>query len=176
MPTIEIVSVGSKEVPDLPCYDGFAYIAEGGVVSHRGLFQKELDKNDGIIVHLANKEFEGEEDEGWFAGGIMNWDDDSGFDPVVFEKHRFPDVIDLLERLIVESPCSEVIFLTDYQFGPEKSEVAENSISMPEFVDLHTQRKLRYNKLYRIRNISSNKSSEAMAFIAAPPICVQQKK
>jgi hypothetical protein len=152
MPTIEIISVDASSVPDIPRFEGFAYIAEPGVISHRGLFQDELEKGNGIIVHLANKDFEGEEDGGWFAGGLMEWEDaDSESDPVVFERHRFSDVVDLLKRMIEVSPKNEAIFLTDYQFGPEEKDISNEILSLPAFVDLHQQRRLRYNTLYRIK-------------------------
>ena len=72
MPTIEIVSIDCSAIPDLPCYRSFAYRAETQLVSHRALFQPIFDKLNGIIVHLENKEMEGEHGM-WFAGGIMDW-------------------------------------------------------------------------------------------------------
>jgi hypothetical protein len=157
MPTIEIISIGASSVPDLPRFDGFAFIAEPGAISHRGLFQDELDKETGIIVHLGNKAFEGKEDGPWFAGALMEWDDN---DSVVFESHRFPDVVDLLKSMLEVSPKDEVIFLTDYQFGPEKRTINNEAITISEFIDFHQQKRLRYNTLYRLKGSTSNKSLE----------------
>ena len=42
------------------------------LVSHRGLFQKELDKNNGIILHLGNKDHGR---NGFFFGSeLIDWD------------------------------------------------------------------------------------------------------
>ncbi|MBU1239027.1 hypothetical protein KKF84_13270 [Myxococcota bacterium] len=167
MPSIEIVSIGALNVPELPKFDGFAYIAEPGVISHRGLFQDVLDKENGIIVHLANKEYEGDEEGGWFAGALMEWGENlSENDPVVFEQHRFQDVIVLLRRMIESSSRNEVIFLTDYQFGPKKRVINNKEISISEFIDFHQQRRLIYNSLYRIKETPSNKSKPPGAYDA----------
>ncbi|MEM9274569.1 MAG: hypothetical protein AAGA80_16645 [Cyanobacteria bacterium P01_F01_bin.143] len=151
MPTIEIISIGTETVPDLPRFNQFAYIVEPGVLSHRGLFQDVLDKETGIIIHLANKELEGEEDGGWFAGGLMEWNDTEN-EPVVFQSHRFIDVVDLLQKLVEISPKNELIFLTDYQFGPEARTIKKELLTILEFIDYHQQKKLTYNTLYRIRD------------------------
>ena len=153
MPTIEIISVGARTVANLPKFRGFAYIAEPGVLSHRGLFQDVLDKETGIIVHLANKEFEGDEEGGWFAGYLMDWDDtDSDYVPVRFQPHRFSDVLSLLKKMINASPHNEIIFLTDYQFGPDERIISEETLSISNFSKLHQQGELTYNTLYRIKD------------------------
>lgn len=152
MPTIEIISIAAPIVPELPQFKGFAYIAESGVVSHRGFFQDVLDKETGVIVHLANKEFEGDEDGGWFAGHLMEWEDtDSDYVPVRFQQHRFSDVVNILKIMLSASPKNEAIFLTDYQFGPEERTIIENIISIADFSELHQQGELTYNTLYRIK-------------------------
>jgi len=68
VPTIELISIGCQRVPKLPKYRSFAHIVDTKLESHRGLFQHVFDSLTGVIVHLANKSFEGKEDCGWFAG------------------------------------------------------------------------------------------------------------
>ncbi len=93
MPTIEIISVNATKIPKLPKFSSFAYIAEDQLISHRGLFQDVLNKEKGIIVHLANKDLEGEEEGGWFAGLLMEWgNEDEESEPIKFEKHRLEDL------------------------------------------------------------------------------------
>ena len=82
MPTIELISLGCVELPKIPKYEHFEYILEDRLLSHRGMFQKYLDKEQGVIVHLGSKELEGEEDF-WFAGGLIEWGEGTIDLPVV---------------------------------------------------------------------------------------------
>ena len=146
MPTIELISIGCPKVPELPKYPSFAYIADTELVTHRSLFQNIFDSLTGVIVHLANKSFEGEEDGGWFAGMIMDWEDD---DALVFLPETRLDVSDLMQRLIAASPERRITFSTDYQFGGERQEGGE--ITFSEFFRLHDERALRYNRFWYVR-------------------------
>lgn len=148
MPTIELISIGCKRVPNLPRYDSFAYIAETKLVSHRGLFQQVFDSLTGVILHLANKDFENEPDGGWFAGQVMDWKDDSN--ALVFLPDSLLDVRDLMKRLLKDSPENRIVFSSDYQFGGKRREHGE--IIFEKFFDLHARRRLRYNSLYFIRS------------------------
>jgi hypothetical protein len=146
MPTVELISIGCPKVPELPKYSSFAYIAETELVTHRSLFQNVFDSLTGVIVHLANKEFEGEEDGGWFAGMIMDWDDS---DALVFLPDSRRDVADLMQRLIAVSPERRITFSTDYQFGGDRQECGE--ITFSEFFRLHDEHALRYNRFWYVR-------------------------
>lgn len=146
MPTIEIVSIGCPQIPDLPRYPSLAYIAETTLQSHRELFQSVFDSLSGVIVHLANKELEGEEDRIWFAGRLMNWEDDEA---LVFLPDAHSDVTDLMQHLIAASPHHRIIFSTDYQFGGERQECGETTLT--DFFDLHDRQALRYNTLYFVK-------------------------
>lgn len=99
----------------------------------------------GVVVHLANKEFEGEEG-GWFAGMIMVWDDDEA---LVFLPEARRDVADLMQRLIVASPQRRITFSTDYQFGGERQACGE--VTFSEFFRLHDEYALRYNRFWYVR-------------------------
>lgn len=166
MPTIELISIGCPKIPELPRYDSFAYIAETELRSHRDLFQSVFDTLTGIIVHLANKDMEGHEDGGWFAGKIMDWlgggtitipllevneeiMDGQEDETLLFLPDTLLDVRDLMQRLLAASPEKRIVFSTDYQFGGKRRECGE--ITLSRFFDLHAKQKLRYNHLWFIK-------------------------
>jgi len=150
VPTIELISIGCPEKPALPRYDGFAFIVEKELRSHRGLFQSVFDTLNGVIVHLANKDMEGYEDGCWFAGMIMDWQEDETEDEaLVFLPDTLLDVRDLMQRLLAASPEHRITFSTDYQFGSERRECGE--ILFSRFFDLHARRELRYNHLWYVK-------------------------
>ena len=146
MPTIELISIGCTKVPKLSRYPSFAYIAETKLVTHRSLFQNVFDSLTGVIVHLANKSFEGKKDGCWFAGMIMDWDDGKA---LVFLPETRRDVADLMQRLIRASPERRITFSTDYQCGGRRRECGELTLS--EFFRLHDKHKLRYNRFWYVR-------------------------
>lgn len=146
MPTIELISLNAGTIPQLPSYSSFAYIVEPDLVSHRGLFQHIFDRCKGYIVHLGNKEFENNKDGFWYAGRIMNWEEDA----VVFLKETLSDLMDLIQRMIDSSPNNEILFSTDYQFGPQKP-VDFGAVFIDEFYELHRLKKLRWNSIYKIQ-------------------------
>lgn len=154
MPTIEIISINANAIPELPLYGSFAYILERELISHRGLFQKIFDKLEGYIVHLGNKEFEHDKDGPWFAGMIMDWTDDEG-NPIIFLDNTLEDLKDLMKRMIESSPSNEILFSTDYQFGPDEPKDC-GTISFSEFFELHSSRLLRWNATYIIKAEQGN--------------------
>ena len=151
MPTVEIISINATDIPNLPKYERFAYFAEEGVVSHRKLFQHELNKFDGFIVHLANKEFEKSKEGWWFAEKLFDFSKDDSYQTIRFISLVIPEVIDILTKMIEASPNGEIIFLTDFQMGPEQSQILNKPINLNEFLILHEDEKLRFNALYRIK-------------------------
>lgn len=60
------------------------------------------------------------------------------------------DLKDLINRIIDSSPCNEILFSTDYQFGPDESE-DYGTISLADFFGLHSLGKLRWNTIYTIK-------------------------
>ncbi len=145
MPTIELVSINCPEVPALPRYRTFAYRADRSLVSDRGLFQPEFSSLHGVMVHLANKELEHSRAR-WFAGTLVDWPCDDAF---IFRSEIRDDVMDLMHRLLQASPRQRLAFATDYQFGGERQECGE--ITLSQFFQLHDRHALRYNCLWYIR-------------------------
>ena len=173
MPTIEIVSIGTNYIPDLPRFDTFACMVEAELQSHRSLFQEDFDSVSGVIVHLGNKEFQEDFDKGevgvWFAGQLIDWSDgktiiiptvDPDFDEPQwwgedqsygfrFLSNVFCEVCELLSLLLEHSPVKQVFFSTDYQFGPSKA-MKRMSCTLRSFIDEHDANGLRWNCLYQI--------------------------
>ena len=145
MPTIELISIDCPEAPPLPRYPSFACRADAALVSRRGLFQPVFDSMHGVMVQLANKELENAK-SCWYAGTVMDWPCD---DALIFRSETRDDVMDLMRLLLQASPQHRLAFATEYQFGGEKRECGE--ISLSEFFNLHDRHALRYNTLWYVR-------------------------
>ncbi|HEX2948597.1 MAG TPA: hypothetical protein VHV83_03360 [Armatimonadota bacterium] len=152
MPTIELVAIDCRAIPDLPSYQSFAYRVDTQLESDRALFQPVFEALNGIMIHLANKDFEGDDNGPWFAGAIMDWTQTGSHckQVLIFLPETRDEIIDLMQRLLCASPQHRITFSTDYQFGGERRICSE--ITLADFVNLHDQRSLRYNELYFIRS------------------------
>lgn len=153
MPTIELVSIGCIQPPDLPSYRSFTYCTETELQSHRGLFQQVFDGLKGVIAHLANKELEHTKAGCWFAGDLINWnetgDDAKGeTSTLIFQSDALLDIRDLMQRLLAASPQKRIIFSTDYQFGGNRRE--RGNISLSQLFELHANRELHFNHLWHV--------------------------
>ena len=165
MPTIEIVSLGCKRL--LPIKNStfpFLVLQNTKLVSHRGLFQNELDKQTGTILHLGNKDMGR---TGYFFGNeLIDWDavdekndsitdDDKkritgelkvfAFAPLMFEP-----VIKLLNLAIKYSPISTCFFYTDIQNGSEPG-LMNGIITLDDFVNKQYREYYIFNTLYEIK-------------------------
>jgi len=169
MPTIEIVALKCETLPNLPLFENLAYIAERQLQSHRGIFQSEFDQTTGIILHLGNKELEGQEDGGWFAGELIEWGNEEIIIPQIekvggdeqwwgedqsfmfrFAPEVFTELKVLLEFLLEQLPIKQLYFTTDYQFGPSEG-IKRPNYSLRRFFEEHDNAGLRWNCLYQIR-------------------------
>jgi hypothetical protein len=172
MPTIEIVSLECREVPDLPTFTSFAYLAEDRLQSHRALFQSEFDGISGVIIHVGNKELQQDLDRGeismWWAGGLIEWGQGEITIPTInpdlggdqrwgegqvhmfrFLPHVIPDLRRLLTLLREHSPLKQAYFSTDLQLGPEKV-VQPVWYTISTLFEIHKHWGLRWNTLYRV--------------------------
>ena len=176
MPTIEIISIKSNGLELNQDDFNLSIIEENILESHRGLFYDFLLKQKGTIIHIGNPNFKNEKEGGIFAGDIINWEfEDPEFEDkqeglkIDEENHwanqnflfQFKTVykseIEKIMLVAVEnSPIQKVYFLTDYQFGPEKSKfsIAKDLI---EFWKQHDQHGLNWNTLYEIE-LKENKA------------------
>jgi len=146
MPTIEICAVGQCE-PIAFSSEDFALEAERTLQSHRSLFENDLAALDGCIYHLGNKECE---TRGFFFGGRLlseNHLEDSSI--LEFRPNVKPSVSALMSALYNATDTEYLLFLTDYQFGPEN--IARQSFpSLQAFWQAHDAKELRLNALYSI--------------------------
>lgn len=169
MPTIEIVSVNTWEFPFEQDDFTIAVQKENRLISHRHLFQDYLDHLQGVILHLGNNNYIDNHEQEFFAGDLIDWDFEGKtvlfpvFDheekkhaagtgqSLVFqflpEYHK--EIDQLLSLAWQHSPVDQVIFLTDFQMGPEKEmHVALQSIE--ELWRIHHTQGLQWNTAYII--------------------------
>jgi hypothetical protein len=150
MPTIEIASVNSSGL-DLNQEDfEVAIIEENKLESHRGLFYDFLIKQQGTIIHIGNPDMKNVKDGGYFAGDIIDWDFDSET-KFQFRTEYIKDLNRILQIAFEKSPDHKVYFLTDYQFGREKSNLTE-VYNLTDFWKEHDSYGLNLNTLYEMKN------------------------
>lgn len=154
MPSIEIVCIGQTAVSHFESLP-FIVEAETRLVSHRKphpLFQAEFDALTGCIYHLLNPT------ESWDAYLLLDTslecmerapepDEDSIIWSLSFRAEYAPAVHSLLETLLEASPVGQVLFTSDYQFGPERRRYTE-PLTLEQFWALHEEDRLHMNALY----------------------------
>jgi hypothetical protein len=154
VPSIEIVCIGQFEISQ---FDNLPFLveAENRLVSHRKphpLFQKKLDALQGCIYHLLNPT------ESWDAYLLLDTsielmkrapepDEDSLIQALRFRPEYAPAVHAFLKTLLEASPVGQVMFTSDYQFGPE-GRLYTNPFTLNEFWSLHDADRLHLNALY----------------------------
>jgi hypothetical protein len=152
MPTIEIVSINAIELQLIQDDFDIAIIEENKLNSHRSLFFNFLQQNKGVIIHIGNPELKKEKETGFFGGQIIDWN----FEPEeetqcrfkFLEKHK-NDIDRLLKIALEKSPIKKILFLTDYQFGPEKESI-ELINTITNFWERHDNEGIEFNKLYEM--------------------------
>ena len=150
MPTVEIVAVNARAVPALPEYRRFAWRGSTKLISDRSLFQPVLDRLAGAIIHLGDRS-DHPDDPSWFCGHIIkNRSVEESWQEFQFDDDAKVEVADLLRRMQQASPQRHVIFLTDFQFGPDDPLEREFE-TLAELWKTHDYQMLRHNTLYHIR-------------------------
>ena len=154
MPSIEIVSVGQIEVSD---FSHLPLAVKGGTTlksdrSPHPLFGEDFDALKGCIYHLGNPDLKIRKEGLFFAAQLLS-DRSVHASPSTFLEFRaefVPAVSELLASLIRSSPVNQVLFTSDYQFGP-KQPLRSSPVTLSEYWSLHDSRKLRLNGAYPIR-------------------------
>jgi hypothetical protein len=182
MPTIEIASLNSNGLEINQDDFDIAIIKENRLESHRGLFYDFLSKQNGTIIHIGNPDYKNDKDNGFFAGNLINWEFEA---PEFGEKQKGlnvdeenhwanqdflfqfkpeykNEIRELMQIAIETSPNQKIYFLTDYQFGPEKSEIIILN-DLKEFWDQHEQSGLNWNTLYEIETKDKKHESTTKA-------------
>jgi hypothetical protein len=153
MPSIEIVCVGQIELCDFS-HLPFAVKGETTLKSYRSpssLFEQDFDALKGCIYHLGNPDLKIRKKGLFFAADLLSdrsvHASRSTF--VEFRPEFVPAVSELLASLIGSSPVNQLLFTSDYQFGP-KPPLRSSPVTISEFWSLHDSRKLRLNAAYPV--------------------------
>lgn len=161
MPTIEIVSLKSKGLNLNQDLYNIAIIEEKErLESHRGLFYQMLIEESGVIVHLGNSEFRYDNEGGFWAGELLDWDNMDTISKFFFLDKYKKDVNSILETAIEKSPVSKIYFLTDCQTGNKPDII--NVFSVENFWKLHDNIGLRINTLYEMYSIKDKKIKKVL--------------
>jgi hypothetical protein len=154
MPSLEIICISQREpgnFSDLP----FRVQAEKKLVSHRSpkpLFQSDFDKLHGCIYHVSDGRT-----PTCYDLLVRDWYDEQGVDPAFEENVEFREeysgaMMQMLEELLRSSPVGQILFTTDYQFGPEEAR-RYGPLSFAEFAGLYNAGQVRMNASYLITAI-----------------------
>jgi hypothetical protein len=155
MPSIEIVAVRQSrpiEVGGFP----FAVVADHTLKSHRARnsrFQEDFDHVAGMMYHLGNPNLKG--DSGgrcFFAYKLLSEESKKVEAEFLQFAPAFRSAAEaMLQELIAESPVKELLFTSDWQFGPDWTK-REAALRLNEFWLLHDSRRLLLNALYPIKD------------------------
>jgi hypothetical protein len=153
VPSIEIICIGQLEPSDCSHFP-FAVRSGTELKSHRTpkpLFAEDFARLKGCIYHLGSPERKTRK-----AGTFLAWDllsDRSRYAPrsrfLEFRPEFIPALHELLGSLVESSPDGQLLFTSDWQFGPKRPYRAP-IITGDEFWSLHDSRKLRLNGAYPI--------------------------
>jgi hypothetical protein len=120
MPSIEIACIDLAE-PKAPPRTSFAVAFEQGLQSHRSprpRFQPDFDALAGCLYHIGNPGLS--TDAGvFFAYEVLSEDSRDAHSFLEFGEAYRPSARILLKWLVDNSPAKEVLFTSDWQFGPE---------------------------------------------------------
>lgn len=143
MPSVEIICIGQLEPIDYSAMP-FRVDAESEIVSHRTpspLFQTDFDNVKGCIYHLCKQR-----NGAYTAGDLLTeW-----WEILHFKSEYSPFVKQMLRELLESSPTKQLLFTSDYQFGPDQK-IYKRSLTLDRFWKIHDDKKLRANALYPIR-------------------------
>jgi hypothetical protein len=152
MPSIEIVCIQQK-IPNFFGEIPFAIEAENEPLSHRNpsLFDDDFKQMQGCVYHLGNPSLRQRSDRCFFAYELLSekcrGQKNSRF--LEFNVEFVPFIRCILTDLIKSSPLGQIVFTTDWQFGPKQTKPFDGVIPK-EFWSLHDSHKLKFNSLYRI--------------------------
>ena len=151
MPSIEIAVIGLVK-PVAPPPTSFLVVYEAGLKSHRvpSRFQSDFDRISGSLYHLGNPGLS-VGGGAFFASDLLSPEshegDSSSF--LEFAQPHVASVHALLDWLLRNSPDGNLLFTSDWQFGPEDTQRL-GPVSLSGFWRLHDSRKLMLNAAYPV--------------------------
>ena len=153
MPSIEIVCIGQAHPVELGALS-FAVVSGSQLVSHRSphpRFQSDFDRLKGCIYHLGNPYLRTEPEHGpFFAYELLSESSRHGKPSFLeFAADHRADVRTVLSVLLAASPAGQLLFTSDWQFGPAGSRHLA-AVTLEEFWQLHEARALLLNAAYPI--------------------------
>lgn len=153
MPSIELVCIGQSKPVDCSNYP-FAVEASSEIVSHRTpapRFKSDFDGLTGVIYHLGNPNLKVRNHGAYFAYELLSEASRSAEPPsaLEFRPEYAAAVFELLAILVHESPQSEVLFTSDWQFGPDHT-LRLGRVSLADLQGLHESSALLLNALYTV--------------------------
>ncbi len=145
MPSLEIICLEQAEPSNFSLLP-FLIEAESDLVSHRSptpFFQTDFDGLTGCIYHLLD-------DGKVTAFDLMkrDWYHDDSDDNMEFRSEYAPSLKKILEKLLHSSPVRQILFTTDYQFGPDTERFG--LISFEKFWQMHDAGRIRMNTSYLV--------------------------
>jgi hypothetical protein len=153
VPSIEIICIGQLEPSDFSLLP-FAVKSGMELKSDRSpapLFQPDFDRLKGCIYHLGNPGLKIRKTGIVFASELLSGPSvhASRSTFLEFRAEFIPAVQELFHSLIGVSPIHQLLFTSDYQFGPKRP-YRSAPVTVDEFWSLHNSRGLRLNGAYPI--------------------------
>jgi hypothetical protein len=150
MPSIEIVAVQQQRPIDVAGFP-FAVLTETKMKSHRSpsRFQSHFETLEGILYHLGNPDLKADhEGRCFFAYELLSPESvEATF--LEFAAEYRPYLEKFIGEVIRDSPTHQLIFTSDWQFGPEWTK-HEPRLILDEFWRQHDLRRISLNALYPI--------------------------
>ena len=103
---------------------------------------------EGTMIHLGDYS-NTPNDPCWFCGHVTIHPDPDDLDHFQYESTAFEELLILLAVMQEQSPTRHVIFLTEYQFGPDEFKI-EHLNTISDFSALNATGRIRFNTLYHI--------------------------
>jgi hypothetical protein len=151
MPSIEIAVIG-LDTPQAPPSLSFSVAYEPGLKSHRvpSRFQADFDRLSGSLYHLGNPGLPAE-GGAFFASDLLSLESRNAHPPsfLEFARPHVASVHALLEWLLRNSRDGNLLFTSDWQFGPTGTQRLA-PVSLKSFWSLHDSRGLVLNAAYPV--------------------------
>jgi hypothetical protein len=153
MPSLEIACLGLDEPVKVPA-KGFAVECEPGLVSRcvPSRFQKDFDHRQGCLYRIGHPSRRDPRRGATFSAyQLLSAASREPFPPsfLEFRPEHVGEIDAVLSGIMSASPSAEVLFTSDWQFGPEWTH-RFGPLTLKEFWRLHASRTLYLNTAYTL--------------------------